>query len=67
MYLRLHLHLQRYFNCIFIVNYKELRIETELTIETPERCHWRHSDVFIVNFDYILHLVQVFLLLTLNI
>ena len=28
---------------------------------------WRRSDVFIVNFELILHLVLVFLLLTLNI
>ena len=37
-----------------------------LTIKTPERCHWRRSCVFIVNFEYILHLILVFLLLTLN-
>ena len=35
-------------------------------IETPERCHWCHSRVFIVNFGHILYLVLVFLLLTLN-
>ena len=28
--------------------------------------HWRRSDVFIVNFEHISHLVLVFLLLTLN-
>ena len=39
---------------------------SKLTIKTPERHHWRHSDVFIVNFEHILHLVLVFLLLTLN-
>ena len=33
-------------------------------IETPERRHWRRSGVFIVNFEHILHLVLVFLLLT---
>ena len=35
-------------------------------IETPERRHWRRSDVFIVNFEHISHLVLMFLLLTLN-
>ena len=39
---------------------------SKLTIKTPERHHWRHSDVFIFNFEHILHLVLVFLLLTLN-
>ena len=38
----------------------------KLTIKTPERRHWRRSSVFIVNFEHILHLVLVFLLLTLN-
>ena len=28
--------------------------------------HWRRSDVFIVNFEHISHLVLLFLLLTLN-
>ena len=37
-----------------------------LTLKTPEQRHWRHSGVFIVNFEHISHLVQVFLLLTLN-
>ena len=34
--------------------------------KTPERRHWRHSGVFIVNFEHISHLALVFLLLTLN-
>ena len=38
----------------------------KVTIKTPERRHWRRSGVFIVNFKHILHLVLVFLLLTLN-
>ena len=41
----------------------------KLTIETLEqgiKCHWRRSGVFIVNFEHILHLVLVFLLLSLN-
>ena len=38
----------------------------KLTIKTPERCHWRRSGVFIVNFKQILHLVLVFSLLTLT-
>ena len=39
---------------------------SKLTINTPERRHWRRSGVFIVNFEHISHLVLVFLLLTLN-
>ena len=37
---------------------------SKLTIKTPERRHWSHSGVFIVNFEHISHLV--FLMLTLN-
>ena len=39
------------------------------TINTPERCHWRRSGAFTVNFKQISHLALVrlvFLLLTLN-
>ena len=36
---------------------------SKLTKKTPERCHWRRFGVFIVNFEHILHLVVVFLLL----
>ena len=39
---------------------------SKLTINTPERRHWRRSGVFIVNFEHISHLALVFLLLTLN-
>ena len=39
---------------------------SKLTINAPERRHWRRSGVFIVNFEHISHLVLVFLLLTLN-
>ena len=39
---------------------------TKLMIKTPERCQWFCSDVFVVNFEQISHLVLVFLLLTLN-
>ena len=38
----------------------------KLTIKTPERRQWPRSGVFIVNFEYISHLVLLFLLLTLN-
>ena len=34
----------------------------KLTIRTPERRHWRLSGVFIINFEHILHLFQLFLL-----
>ena len=40
---------------------------SKLTLKTPERRQWRLSGVFIVNFEQILHLVLVFILLTLNI
>ena len=39
---------------------------SKLTIKT-EQCHWRRSDVFIVNFEHISHLALVSLLLTSNI
>ena len=39
---------------------------SKLTIKTLERSQWRHSGVFIVNFEHILRLVQLFLLLTLS-
>ena len=38
----------------------------QLTMETLERCHYRRSGVFIVNFEHISYLILVFLLLTLN-
>ena len=37
-----------------------------LVIKTPEQRHWSRSGVFIVNSEHILHLVLVFLFLTLN-
>ena len=40
---------------------------SKLTINIPERRQWRHSGIFIVNFEHISHLVLVFLLLTLSI
>ena len=40
---------------------------SKLTKKTSERHQWRRSGVFIVNFEYISHLVLGFLLLTLNI
>ena len=39
---------------------------SKLTIKMSERRQWRCSAVFIVNFERILHLALVFLLLTLN-
>ena len=39
---------------------------SKLTLNTPERFHWRRSGLFIVNFEHISYLVLVFLLLTLN-
>ena len=55
---------------MFKVNNRNTRTSCEicskLTIKTPERCHWRRSGFFIVNFEHISHLVLVFLLLTLS-
>ena len=52
------------------VNNKSTRIKCEicskLTINTPERRHWRRSGVFIVKSEHISRLVLVFLLLTVN-
>ena len=57
-------------NYMFKVNKKIPRARCEicskLTIKIPERPHWRHSGIFIVNFEHISHLVLVFLLLTLS-
>ena len=39
---------------------------SKLTLKTPERPQWHPSGVSNVNFEYISHLVLVFLLLTLN-
>ena len=36
----------------------------KLTVKTSERHHWCRSGVFSVNFEHILHIVLVFLLLT---
>ena len=55
-------------NYMFKVNNRNNRTRCEicskLTIKTPERRHWRRSDVFIVNSEQISHLVLVFLLIT---
>ena len=57
-------------NYMFKVNYKNTRIRCEicskLTIKTPERRYWCRFGVFIVNIEYISHLVLLFLLLTLS-
>ena len=47
-------------------NTKRCEICSKLTIKTPERRQWRHSDVFIVNSEHISHIFSVFLLLTLK-
>ena len=56
--------------CMFKVSGRNTRTECEIcslsTIKTPERRQVYRSGVFIVNFEHILHLVLVFLLLTLN-
>ena len=51
---------------MFKVNNKNTRAKckicSKLTVKTPERCHWRCSVVFIVNFEHISNLGPVFLL-----
>ena len=42
---------------------KRIEVISKLTIKTPERRHWRHSGVFIVNFEHISHFFLMFLLL----
>ena len=57
-------------NYMFKVNKINTRagceICSKLTIKTPERCNWRRSGVFIINFEHISQLVLMFLLLTLS-
>ena len=43
-----------------------IQLTIKLTIKTPERCQWRRSGIFIVNFEHISHNFLVFLLLTLK-
>ena len=59
---------------LFKINNRNTRTRcklcSKLTIKTPEWRQWHQwhwSGVFIVNFEHILHLILVFLLLTLNI
>ena len=47
-------------------NLSSPEICSKLTMKTPERRQWRRSGVFILNFEHILHLVLVFLFLTLR-
>ena len=47
-------------------NRTRFEICSELTIKTQERRHWRRSNVFIVNFEHISHLVPAFQLLILS-
>ena len=57
-------------NYMFKVNKRNTRTGCELcsklTLKKAERRNSRRSGVFIVNFEHILHLVLVFLLLTLS-
>ena len=45
---------------------KRYKICSKLTIKTPKRHQWRHTGFLIANFDHILQLALMFLLLTLN-
>ena len=55
-------------NYMFKVNNRKTKTRCEkcskLTIKIPERRQWRHFGIFIVNFEHILQLVLVLLLLT---
>ena len=55
---------------LFKVNNRSTRkgweVCSELTMETSERCHWRRSGVFSVNFEHISHPFLVFILLAMN-
>ena len=55
---------------MFYVNNRNTRAMCEIcskvTIKKPERRQWLRFGVFIVNFKHMLHLVVVFLLLTLS-
>ena len=57
-------------NYMFKANNRNTKTRCEicskLTIKTPKRPHWYRSCVFIVNFEHTLHLVLIFLLLTLS-
>ena len=44
-------------------NTRKCKICSKLTIKTSERCYWRCSGVFIVNFEHILDLILVFIIL----
>ena len=57
---------------IFLLKVKNRNTRTsfeicsELTIKTPERRNWRHSGVFIINFEKISHFASMYFLLTLS-
>ena len=45
---------------------KRCEICSKLPLKTPDRFYWRHSGIFIVNFEHISHLSLMFVLLTFN-
>ena len=57
-------------NYMFKVSNRNTRtrceIYSKLIIKTPTQRHWRCSGVLIVEFEHLLHLPPVFLLLTLS-
>ena len=56
-----------YRNLFLISSQPAITFSKLTTTKTPEWYQWRHSGVFIVNFEHISHLALVFLLLTLSI
>ena len=55
---------------MFKVNSRNTRVKckrrSKLTTEIPEGGHWVRFGVFIVNYEHILHLVLVFILINLS-
>ena len=53
--------------CLFKVSNRNTsqtcNVCSKLTLKTPERIHWRRSDLFNVSFEHISHFFLVFLLL----
>ena len=58
------MHVKPSWHCILIVSKRNTRTKqdicSKLIIVIPERCHWRRSGNFIVNFDQISHCFGVF-------
>ena len=49
-----------------ILKHTRCKICLKLTIKAPGHCQWCYSGIFIVNFEHVLHLVLMFLVLNLK-